>query len=352
MPTYMLDGTDKVRFPQRPLTLTLRVEGGHSVVARLAAQRDGQELTPAVQRPDLMVLSRIEGQIVVSVVPVQSDYFPLGTLVNLAVVVEDRASFDPERAVLVPVDVSGLGGRDLITIDNNEGALELKVVQSSTYENLSPLANSARGVTRELLEVHLAGRQPAFNVLLAVDGSSSAVPLQEDGTFRALVEVITGVVQVVGHGGKICSAIVDETSRLLPECDLATLPAALMDALGERIPSTGFRIASGTAEMEARAQDTEQLLYVLTDAMPAEIEDLANWQYSSGTRRHVVAATSPAAWQLLYGETRHTVIEPGSAKESLESRLLADRRALQELVKSLLQACFEENSLNSGKVGA
>jgi hypothetical protein len=347
MPTYMLDGTDKIRFPQRPLTVTLRVDGGQSV-ARLTVRRDGQDIIPAVTRPDLIVLSNVEGQIVVSVVPVQNDYFPINTVVNLAVVVEDRASFDPERAVLVPVDVSGLGRRDLITIDNNEGALVLTAVQSSIYENLSPLANSARGVARELIEVHCAGREPAFKMLMAVDGSRSAVPLREDGTFRALVEVITGVVQAVGHGGTIRTAIVDETSTVLPECDLAMLPAALMDALGERIPSTGFRVARGTIDAAAGTQETEQLLYVLTDAMPADVED---WEYSSGTRRHVVAATSPAAWQLLHGETRHTVIEPSSAEESLESRLLTDRRALQKLVKSLLQACFEENSVMSGKVG-
>lgn len=350
MPTYMLDGTDKVRFPQRPLTVTLRVEGGESV-ARLAVRRDGQELIPAVHRPDLMVLPRIEGQIVVSVVPVQNEYFPLNTVVNLAVVVEDRASFDPERAVLVPVDVSGLGRRDLITVDDKEGTLELKAVQSSTYENLSPLANSARGVTREILEVHCAGRQPKFNVSLAVDGSSSTVPLREDGTFQAIVEVITGVVQVVGHGGKIHTSIVDETSTFLPECDLATLPTALMDALGERIPTTGFRIAGRTVEAEAREQDIEQMLYVLTDAMPANIVHFKDWEHSSGTRRHVVAATSAAVWKLLHGETRHSVVEPGSAAESLESRLLTDRRALEELVESLLQACFDEDSLMSGKVG-
>jgi hypothetical protein len=350
MPTYMLDGTDKVRFPQRPLTVTLRVDGGQSV-ARLTVRRDGQEIIPAVTRPDLIVLSNVEGRIVVSAVPVQNDYFPLNTVVNLTVVVEDRASFDPERAVLVPVDVSGLGRRELITIDSHEGALDLKAVQSSTYENLSPLANSARGVARELLEVHCVAQEPAFNVSLAVDGSRSAVPLREDGTFQALVEVITGVAQVVGYGGTIRTIVVDDTTTLLPDCDLAMLPAALMDALGERIPSTGFRIAGGTIEAAAGTHEFEQLLYVLTDAMPADIEDREDWEYSSGTRRHVVAATSPAAWQLLHGETRHTVIEPGSAEESLESRLLTDRGALQELVKSLLQACFEENSVMSRKVG-
>jgi hypothetical protein len=347
MPTYMLDGTDRIRFPQRPLTVTLRVEGGQAI-ARLGVRRDGQELIPAVQRPDLIVLSRIEGQNVVSVVPVGNDCFPQNTVVNLTVVVEDRTSFDPERAVLVPMDVSGLGRRDLISIDNNEGALELRAVQSYEYQSLSPLANAARVVTRELLDVHRAGGQRAFNVLLAVDGSRSAVGLREDGTFQALIETITGVAQVIAKGRNLRAAIVDETSTLLPEYDLATLPTALMDALRERIPATGFRVASG--QLEVKVPDVEQIVYVMTDSMPADIRQLEDWEGSSGNRRHIIAATSPSAWQLLNGTTRHTVIEPGNEAESLEGRLLADRSSLRELVKSLLQGCFDEDSRMTGKV--
>jgi hypothetical protein len=346
MPTYMLDGTDKVRFPQRPLTVTLRVQGEQ--IARLGVQREGEEeLVPAVQRPDLIVLSRIEGKIIVSVVPVGKESFPPNTVVNIAVVVEDRTSFDPERAVLVPVDVSGLGRRDLISIENIDAALELRAAENYEPETLSPLANAARVITRELWEVHGTG-QPTFNVLLALDGSSSVVGLQDDGTFHALIEVVTGMAQVIAEGGRLRAAIVDETSTLLPEFDLATIPRALMETLRDRIPTTGFRISS--AQLEVHVPNAEQIVYVLTDSMPADIRQLENWENSSGNQWHIIAATSPSAWQLLNGTTRHTVIEPGNHAQSLESRLLAEPSHLRELLRSLIQVCFRADTQMTGKV--
>lgn len=345
MPTYMLDGTDKVRFPQRPLTVTLRGQGEQ--VARLAVQREGEELVPAVQRPDLIVLSRIEGKIIVSVVPVGQESFPPNTVVNLAIVVEDRTSFDPERAVLVPVDVSGLGPRDLVSIENIGAALELEASENYEHEDLSPLANAARVITRELWEIHGIG-QPAFNVLLALDGSSSAMGLRDDGTFQALAEVVTGIVQVIGVGGRFRAAIVDETSTLLPESDLATIPTALMKSLRDRIPTTGFRVS--TAQLELHIPNAEQIVYVMTDSVPTDIRQLENWESSSGTQWHIIAATSPSVWQLLNGTTQHTVIEPGNDAQSLESRLLAEPSHLRELVRSLMQACFNLNSQITDKV--
>lgn len=345
MPTYMLDGTDKVRFPQRPLTVTLRVQGEQ--VARLVVQREGEQLVPAVQRPDLIVLSHIEGKIIVSVVPVGKESFPANTIVNLSIVVEDRTTFDPERAVLVPVDVSGLGRRDLVSIENIDTALELSAGENYEHENLSPLANAARAITRELWEAHGTG-QPAFNMLLAVDGSSSAVGLRDDGTFHALVEVVTGMAQVIGDGGRLRAAIVDEVSTLLPDSDLATIPTALMESLRDRIPTTGFRVSS--AQRELHIPNAEQIVYVLTDSMPTDIRHLGNWESGSGNQWHIIAATSPSVWHLLNGTTRHTVIEPGNDAQSLESRLLAEPSHLRELVRSLMQVCFSVDSQLTGKV--
>ncbi|MDQ0127269.1 hypothetical protein [Arthrobacter bambusae] len=347
MPTYMLEGTSEVRLDIRPLSLSLRVAGS-SAQAWLEVTQNGQPIDSVVRPPNMVILPRIGQPTLVSIVPLGADRFPSPTTIHLDIAIEDKSSVDPQRAVLTPIDVSGLDRKALISLETVGGKISLKVARTQTDANLGELANAARVTCREILGAQWVPDDMALDMTLALDGSASTGNLVTDGTVNALASILTGISQVVSNGNMVRAAIVGDAFTPLPPTDLDLIPQALEEAYKAQIPSTGFRAAaSGHASGASR-----EVTYLITGSLPADIADLEKTNIIGPKLRHLVVAASPSAFALL-GETSmwHTVVAPGDVSQSLKHRLLGDPAALHAAVLGLLQGCFEQGSELYAKAG-
>ncbi|MFB9164004.1 VWA domain-containing protein [Arthrobacter psychrochitiniphilus] len=350
MPTYMLEGAAEVKLNVRPLRFILRLEGP-GVQGWLEISQDSRAVQNVMRPPSadsMVILPQVAGATMVSLLPVGMERFPAPTIAHLSIVVEDKVTADPQRVVLAPVDVSGLDRKDLIFISPGEGALSVRAAHNQADADLGALGNAARVATREILGLQWVEPALSVNMVVAVDGSGSTVDLVQEGTIATVAQVIAGISQVVSNGRDVNAAIVDESFHLLPPADLAQLPALINEHFKNRIPSSGFR---STSRLDSHyGLPAQQLVYLLTDGLPADAEELP--RYGSGEEiRHIVAVGDPAAWQLLGGShAPNTLIEAPIQGESVSDRLLRDPRALSAVVASLLQACFPAGSDLSGKV--
>lgn len=341
MPTYILEGTSEVQLRVRPLRVTLLVEGGSSQ-ARLEVSQKGRLQESVVRPPDGVILPAVEELTVVSVVPVGQNRFPSPTVLHLAVSVEEKASGDPQRAVLVPIDVSGLDRKDLISVERIGESLSLRVAHHQEDADLGQLGNAARVATREVLGLQWLDNAAAFNILLAVDGSGSAVNLVQEGSVRAMAQVLTGIAQVIAGGNPMRAAVVNGSVNPVPRGDLASLPADIVATHQALVPSSSFR--STFTRLEDPHPGTATIVYLLTDSLPADILELERLA-KPGEVRHIVSVMPKAAWQLLGGTSvSHTLVEPVFGGDDLESRLLGNPHALRALVNSLLQPCLSTRS--------
>jgi hypothetical protein len=321
--------------------VTLRVED-ESSQARLEVAQKGRRLESVVRPPDGVILPAVEELTVVSVVPVGHNRFPSPTVLHLAVSVEERASLDPQQAVLVPIDVSGLDRKDLISVERIGGSLSLRVAHHQEDADLGQLGNAARVATREVLGLQWLDDAAAFNMLLAVDGSGSAVNLVQEGSVSAMAQVLTGISQVIAGGNPVRAAVVNGSVNPVPARDLASLPADIVASHQALVPSSSFH--STFPRLENLRPGAATIVYLLTDSLPADILDLERLA-EPGEVRHIVSVMPQAAWQLLGGTSvSHTVVEPVRAGDDLESRLLSEPHALRGLVRSLLQPCLSTRS--------
>lgn len=342
MPTYMLEGAAEVKLNVRPLSFTLRIQGT-TAPAWLEVTAGGLPVESVVRPANMVILPSVDSTTMISVVPIGMERFPSPTIAHLSITVEDRAADDPQRVILAPVDVSGLDRKDLVFVEQGDGVLLVRAAHNQSDADLGRLGNAARVATREILGLQWLQEDTSLNVLLAVDGSGSTVDLMQDGTVGALAQVLAGVSQVVANGKAVSAAIVGDSLELLPPVALQDVAESLSARFQDRLPSSGFRSASPLER--SHGLPSQQLVYLLTDGVPADARDLSGIGALTGEVRHIVAVTEPAAWRLLGGtETPHTVVEPATETESLEGRLLRDPRALAVLVRSLLQACFPAGS--------
>jgi hypothetical protein len=349
MPTYLLEGTNEVRLTVRPLNMTVRVEGT-GVEAWLEVTQGGRPVPSVVRPPSMVILPRVEAPTTVSVIPTGRERFPSQTVVHFSVAVEDRESGDPQRAVLVPVDVSGLDRKDLVSVELVDGALSLRAAQNKEDADLGALGNAARVAARELLGVQSLDESTAVTMNIAVDGSGSALRLARNGTFAGLIRVLTGVAQVVTNGTEISAGVIGNSAERFPSQTLAALPQSVQDAQLSRIPSNGFRSVPWLPGTQP--DDPNAITYLLTDSLPADVVGLETAEQAAPHRRHIVAVTSPGAWRLLGGTTvRSTVVEPPVGEETLEARLLANPAVLRELVTSLLQTVFDRDTVLAERTG-
>lgn len=350
MPTYMLEGAAEVKLNVRPLRFILRLEGP-GVQGWLEISQDARAVQNVMRPPsadNIVILPQVAATTMVTLLPVGQARFPAPTIAHLSIVVEDKATADPQRVVLAPIDVSGLDRKDLIFISPADGALSVRAAHNQADADLGPLGNAARVATREILGLQWVEPAQSLNMVVAVDGSGSTMDLVQDGTVAAVAQVLAGVSQVVSNGREVNAAIVDESFHLLPPADLVQVPAQITEHFKNRIPSSGFR---STSPIDAKfGLPAQQLVYLLTDGLPA---DAAKLPGPDGGRevRHLVAVGDPGAWQLLGGSpVPSTVIDAPTQAESLNDRLLRDPRELSAVVTSLLQACFSAGSELSGKV--
>ncbi|WP_426225096.1 hypothetical protein [Pseudarthrobacter sp. DSP2-3-2b1] len=249
---------------------------------------------------------------------------------------------DPQRAVLVPIDVSGLDRKDLISVERVGESLSLRVAHHQEDADLGRLGNAARVATREVLGLQWLDDAAAFNMLLAVDGSGSAVNLVREGSASAMAQVLTGMAQVIAGGNLMRAAVVNGSVNPVPIGDLASLPADTVATHQVLVPSSSFR--STFPRHENLRPGAATIVYLLTDSLPADILDLERLE-EPGEVRHIISVMPEAAWQLLGGTSvSHTVVEPVHGGDDLERHLLGEPHALLALVKSLLQPCLSARS--------
>jgi len=349
MPTYLLEGTNEIMLEARPLRISLRLEGAGGEAAWLDVTAGGRPLNSVVRPPNMVILPSVHTPTTVSVVPVGRERFPSPTIVHLSVVVEDRQSADPQRAVLVPVDVSGLDRKDLISVEPAVGGLCLKAAQSREDADLGPLGNAARVAAREFLGVQCLSDIDAVHVRIAVDGSGSAANLATTGATAAVLDLLCGVSQVITRDDHMTATIVGSGRGRSIQADFGAIGAAVDAELTKQVSSVGFRSAlSSQIEQAAKGRS---VTYVLTDSVPADVANLEAAPDTSGHKCHIVAVTSERAWNLLGGiQSASTVIEP-KPDIDLRTHLLEDPALLRRVVVSLLTGSLGANASRSERIG-
>lgn len=348
MPTYLLEGTNEIMLEARPLRIGLRLEGVGGEAAWLDVTAGGRPLDSVVRPPNMVILPSVHTPTTISVVPVGRERFPSPTIVHLSVVVEDRQSADPQRAVLVPVDVSGLDRKDLISVEPASGGLCLKAAQSREDADLGPLGNAARVAAREFLGVQCLSDIDAVKVSVAVDGSGSAANLATTGATAAVMDLLCGLSQVITRDDHMTATIVGSGRGRSIKAAFGAIGAAVDAELAKRVSSVGFR--STLSSPGEQAANGRSVTYLLTGSVPADVAELEAAR-ETDHECHIVAVTSERAWDLLGGtQLPSTVIEPRPGRE-LRTHLLEDPALLRRVVASLLTGSLDTNVSHGERIG-
>lgn len=333
MPTYVLEGLSEVRVKDHALNLSIRIDGNDRD-ALLVATQDGRELPTVIRRPNMLIIPRIEEATLISLRPARGARFSSGAVVHLSVTVEGGDSGDPEKAVLEPIDVSGLERRDLLSIERIDGSLSLRAARNHQDEDLGPLANAARIAAREVLGVQWVDEASAVELTVALDSSGSMGELVRDGSVADLVRILTGVSQVVSRGRRVRGALVGSTVSFVDAAQLRQLPQVLENAHREGIPESRFLAAIpglGTG-------GPPSVTYLVTGSVPADLREVA--ESADKNSRHIIALMEPQVWDLLAvtasTSVPHTVLAAAAADDTLAQRFLSDLPALRQFVHSLL----------------
>lgn len=325
MPGYVLDGAGQVELPRRPLAVTVDATG--TSVEVWAFGPDGTECRQALTpRPGLMILPRIDADTVVVARPSEGDAFPQGTVLLVTIGVDSERDPDPERAELTPVDVSGLYSVELAAVAPAGERLSVTARKTAADVVLSELAARARSTARGVLRVDRLPEARRVSVEIDIDSSMSMLPRIDDRSIRAVVDVVAGIVTVIGAQDGVQVNLLGRsvTTLLTVELrDVADRVQAQLDCAGLGI---GFR--SAFVDRSARTEPT--MVITVTDAMPADrIRDCG--ATSVVRQHHVVLSTADPQ-----SSTGLTVVGPPDAGVDAAESLLADPAHLRRIVESLL----------------
>jgi hypothetical protein len=330
MAIVVLNAGDRAQLSSEPVTLKLDVEG--------AAQAGDLDLSPsspaARPRRGMIVLPKVSGRIVVFARPQGADgaAFPSPTRLHLSV--ED--GLGANRVLVQAVDAAGLSRCDLLVIEPCEQGLVVYREQQLPDEPLSELATAARVQARRALGARQLGGADARQVSLLVDGSASMWPRVEDGTVRAIVEVLVGIVQVLSPGKRFTSVAVGHQRRKedrFAGAGPVQIGEAIEAAMTERASSTGFRSARSAPPAVAG-----ELLYVLTDEVPVDLDDLRRGRDAPGAGAHVIVMAPGSVADVVRPQlpASSTFVEVAGGDMGCAGRLLSDRASLGQLVADLL----------------
>lgn len=355
MPSYMLTADAVVRLSDRPLTVRLQLQGG--VQARLDALVGGELLPSAVRpRPDLLIVPAVTARTVIRLTPVGTDRFPGGTVANVSVGIDDARSADPERAVVPPLDLAGLDGRDLLVLEPGDGAVLVHAVRSvSIGYPLDAVGESARIAAVEILGTQSVAAMSAMNTVTAMDASASFRRFFEDGapgepsTAETIASVLDGVAAVLTPGERRGAAVVGAGARRIEVPPSEASPASLTAAVRATARSSGLR--SGTRALTGFAAGNT-MTYLVTDAVPADVTAFEAADDIDGEARHLVVIGARSAWQLQRPPaTPHTFVELDPSGRGLAAVLAGDAYLLRSLVRSLLVGCFAPGTDAFERVG-
>lgn len=331
MPTYMLEGTSEVGLSLRPLTVSLRLDPPH-LQGRLEAMSRGHLVDVVRPRADLLVIPSVQDLVTIRVVPVGAERFPAAATAHVSISVDDAGGGDPERAVLLPLDLAGLDAADALVLERGELTVRVRAAQvAPPPSDLGPVGNAARVAATALLGVQRVAE--AVDVAVVIDGSASLRPLVADGSVGTLLAVLEGICQVVSPGRPILALIRGLADHVVdvPAGDLA---GATVRALHARAPSTGFRAHGPHVPAADRA-----VTFLVSDAAPSDLPELTRAGASGGSATHLIVLGSRAVGELMGVQAGGgTLVDTGLAGSDLAQQLTSDVSALRELVAQLLTA--------------
>lgn len=261
MATYLLDGKESAKLPQRALAVSMSV-GGRGTGARLVA-RVATGASPVIEdRPNLLIVPYVETEIVISAVPAGgARQFSEQTTLYLAVAPDSRDANSDDIQV-APHDVSGRESVDLVKL--SPGGFDSVSVTRIGGEDipLSSLANRARVACRGALGVDAFGSRPDISVGCVVDTSLSMARLMADGTVGAAVDIFAGVAAALGGDQAVRTVLADNDLTEVSGGALADLRTRVRDAC----VASGFGVGADLVGAIARVSETAQYTVVITDA--------------------------------------------------------------------------------------
>lgn len=327
MPTQMLSGDGRAQLPRGPLTFTVQVGGTAATV-----QLEIVPPRPIVTRPGLFVVPPIDGPIRVAVVAASTEPFPPGSLLTVTVMIDDPLNHDPDRVILPAVDVSGLRRLDLLVIEPEAYRLVIYRDEPPPQQALTPLGEAAlvagrRVLAREILSTGLLPADRLRSIAVQIDGSASMLFHIDDGTINALIDIFTGIAQLVTPDQTLPVGVASASPRLVRPVPAAQLADEVQRTLEAEQLTTGFR-ASWTTAITASVQ------YVITDSIPAD--QRGDPRLSDGLHVVLIARDSVRPIIDRHLAQAHSYAEPMINGQRLGDRMLADQAALSTFVASLL----------------
>lgn len=337
MPTYVLEGGGRAKLPAKPLTLRVQAPEGAppKLAAFIGGQPDHRAITPM---PGMLVLPRVEQETVVRVLPSSGETFGSASVLALSAAIEIHGDADPERAVMSSIDVSGLSGRDLVTVRAAGSEIEVEAMGLLADAPLPELAGRARDAARELLGVERVSGDQSVGMDLVVDASASMRLHVLDGSAAAVMEVIVGVSRVISGDREPKVTLSSARARQLPSIAPEALPQAVHDALVETRMTTGFRSSVDNP-------DADSITCVVADAIPADLPT---------ERTHLVALLPDSTAQVLAPRLpRSSTVVPVSewGAESAYGLLSGDPQLLRRVVASLLAGLLPGDSPLQQRLG-
>jgi hypothetical protein len=329
MPTYRLNGHDRITIARRPIKVTVSSAGPPGQVV-LGARRGAEpDLGAQHPRPGEMILPNVVGETVVRVTPGPSrDMFLDGTVVSVTLSTQRSRDADEDVVLVLPIDVSSRFHRDVVAVDLDGGRLSVTALDVVVDRPLPPLPAAARGAARACLGVD---RLPEpVDVVMAVDTSASMVPAFLDGSVAAAVDVLAGLSQVIGRDREPLVYLIGEGAHPLPETPLAELTATTVAAM-ERF---GFGCGCRGALPEP-AGSTGAFTFIVADAVPADIAT-PGATGPADPMRHVVLLGPRETHRPRSGEPTLTVIPPPPEGMKACAHLMSAPGLLVDVMRSLL----------------
>lgn len=334
MPTYTLDENRSARLPRGVLTIRLTSDQR----ARLSVTAQGKELVGLV-RPTaaMIVVPRVPERALIAVAPdAARATFEPGT-VSITISVGEDAGANPDLVVIEDVEVSGLRGRDLAVLETDaSGVVVTGMVGAGLAARLaSDLADGARVAAREILGVERVPAEEAVGVVVAVDHSASMARHHVNGSARAAVDLVVGVATVTANERGVTAHLLGAPPVVARPREEEDLGARLELLAAGRPPTVGLRSVEA-AHVAATAGPAS--LFLVTDAVPADVEALAAACASARLSPHLILLGERSA---LEPELRAvglpcTVLERSSIDGAGESPG-DERTALVAAVRSLVR---------------
>lgn len=262
MVMYLLNGGEQVGLPTRPLVVRLQAGGPMGDHRLVASVPDGQPL--ALQRQGMIVLPRISQPTTVRLFPALGlELFPPQSLLTV-VVGPDGADPDADYISLA-VDVSGLPQRELVLIEPAGSTLQVTALGRRLDPKLSPHAEAARDVARELLGVPFVPTTQAVDIRIGVDTSASMRAYATDGTLEAVLETLAGVASVIDPNGTLEAVLCGRLATRLKGEPIDRFGTVTTAAVLAQPLVTGSR----SATLDTDRADT--ITYLVSDGVPADL---------------------------------------------------------------------------------